>query len=195
MKVFSRDFTRKEKALLLFRSHLMIGLAYYRFDDINVRKTIEEANAEAANLEVELQQVQARVMLLRNLQAQLDSMEEAGELSYMPSYNSVKEEVAFLNDILASADKYSISFADVTRSGAQIRRSFTLQYTTQSYSEAEKIIEKLCDYKNRCLVGDIRCSISDKGEVTFNTAATFYETMVGGTADAGLPADSAVVNS
>ena len=195
MKVFSRDFTRKEKALLIFLSLLMIGLAYYRFVDMNVRETIEKANAEADNLRVELQTLQARVTLLRNLQAQLDSMEENGELSYMPSYNSVKEEVAFLNDVLASAERYNIAFANVTRSGAQIRRSFTLQYTTLTYSEAEEIIKALCDYKNRCLVGDIRCSINDKGEVSINTAATFYETMVGGTADAGLPGDSAVVNS
>lgn len=195
MKVFSRDFTRKEKALLLFLSLLMIGLAYYRFVDMNVRETIEKANAEAENLRVELQTLQARVTLLRNLQAQLDAMEEEGELSYMPSYNSVKEEVAFLNDVLASAEKYSISFADVTRSGSQIRRSFTLQYTTLGYGDAEEIVRDLCAYKNRCLVGDIRCSISEKGEVTINTAATFYETMIGGTADAGLPADSAVVNT
>jgi hypothetical protein len=195
MKVLSRDFTRKEKALLLFLSLLMVGLAYYRFVDMNVRETIEKANAEAANLQIELQTLQARVTRLRNLQAQLDSMEELGELSYMPSYNSVKEEVAFLNDVLASTERYNISFADVTRTGAQIRRSFTLQYTTLDYGEAEQIIKELCDYKNRCLVGDIRCSINDKGEVTMNTAATFYETMIGGTADAGLPEDSAVVNT
>lgn len=195
MKVFSRDFTRKEKALLLFLSLLMVGLAYYRFVDMNVRETIEKANAEADNLRIELQTLQARVTLLRNLQAQLDAMEEEGELSYMPSYNSVKEEVAFLNEVLASTEKYSISFADVTRSGAQIRRSFTLQYTVPDYVEAEEILRKLCDYKNRCLVGDIRCSISDTEEVTISAAATFYETMVGGTVDAGLPEDSAVVNS
>ena len=195
MKAFSRDFTRKEKALLIFLSILMVGLAYYRFVDMNVRETIEKSNAEAENLRVELQTLQAKVARLRNLKAQLDSMEELGELSYMPSYNSVKEEVAFLNDVLAPAEKYSISFADVARSGAQIRRSFTLQYTTNDYSEAEEILKKLCNYYNRCLVGDIRCSISEKGEVTFSASATFYETMIGGTADAGLPADSAVVNS
>ena len=195
MKVFSRDFTRKEKALLIFLSLLMIGLAYYRFVDMDVRETIEKSNAEADNLRIELQTLQARVTLLRNLQAQLDAMEEEDALSYMPSYNSVKEEVAFLNDVLASAEKYSISFADVTRSGAQIRRSFTLQYTTLTYSAAEEIIRELCGYKNRCLVSDIYFSNNEKSEITMNAAATFYETMIGGTADAGLPDDSAVVNS
>ncbi len=195
MKVLSRDFTRREKVLLVLLSLIMIGLSYYRFVDMPVRESIEKSNAEIANLEVEAQTLQARVTFLRNLQAQLDAMKEAGELSYMPSYNSSKAEVEFLNDILGETEKYSITFANVTRSGNQIRRNFTLQYTTANYTEAEAILKKLGEYENRCLVGDVQCSIDAKGEVTINCAAIFYETMADGTPDAGLPADSATVNT
>ena len=134
-------------------------------------------------------------MFLRNLQTQLDEMKEKGELSYMPSYNNSKEEVDFINEILGETQRYSIAFANVTRSGAQIRRNFTLQFTTADYTEAEKVLKALSEYKNRCLVGDVSCSINENGEVTVNAAAIFYETMADGTPDAGLPADSAAVNS
>ena len=195
MKVLSRDFSRKEKALLLFLMIVLVGLAYYRFVDMNVRETIEQSKAEAENLQAELAMVEARVMRLRSLQSQLDKMEANGELSYMPSYNSSKEEVAFLNDILETTQKYSISFANVSRNGDQIRRSFSLQFTTANYSQAQEVIKKLCGYKNRCLVGDVQCTIKKDGEANFNVAAIFYETLVGGTPDAGLPQDSAAVNS
>ena len=194
MKVLSRDFTKKEKILLVLLGIIMVGLAYYRFVDMEVRDSIAKSKAEAENLQLEFTTLQARVTFLQNLQNQLDSMKESGELSYMPSYNNSKEEVDFLNDILADTIGYSVSFANVTRKGDQIRRSFALQYTTENYKEAEEIIRKLGEYKNRCLVGDIRCAITDAGEVTFSASAIFYETMSGGTPDAGLPADSAVVN-
>ena len=71
---------------------------------------------------------------------------------------------------------------------------FTLQYETTSYKTAQKILESLCESRDRCLVGDIRCNITETGTTTVNAAATFYETMVGGTPDAGLPTDSAAVN-
>jgi hypothetical protein len=109
----------------------------------------------------------------------------------MKSYNASKEEIAFLNDILSDTIQYSVNFGDVTRSGDQIRRNFTLQYQTKTYAAAEDIMRQLCDGPYRCLVGDVRCSIDDDGIVTVNEAATFYETMVGGVADSGLPADAA----
>ena len=111
----------------------------------------------------------------------------------MGSYNNSKAEVAFLNDILAQTENYSISFSDVTRNGEQIRRYFVLQYQTKNYAAAEEITRKLCEGEYRCLVGDVKCNVSTDGKVTINESATFYETMAGGTPDAGLPENNASV--
>ena len=194
MKVMSRDFTRTEKILLVLLAVILVGLVYYRFVYVLVNDSVSSSNSEAQALQTEISAAESRVLHLKSLQSEMDTMEEEGSMSYMPSYNNSKAEIAFLNDVLASTDKYSISFADVARSGDQIRRSFTLQYTTASYKTAQKILESLCQSRDRCLVGDIRCTITETGVTTVNAAATFYETMVGGTADAGLPADTAAVN-
>ena len=45
----------------------------------------------------------------------------------------------------------------------------------------------------RCLIGDIACSVTNQNNeagLSVSATATFYETMVGGTPDAGLPADT-----
>ncbi|MBP3900534.1 MAG: hypothetical protein J6D53_03610 [Blautia sp.] len=195
MKVMSRDFTRTEKILLVLLAVILVGLVYYRFVYVLVNDSVNSSNSEAQALQTEISVAEGRLTHLKSLQSEMDTMEEEGSMSYMPSYNNSKDEIAFLNDVLASTEKYSISFADVTRSGDQIRRSFTLQYETTSYKTAQKILESLCESRDRCLVGDIRCNITETGRTTVNAAATFYETMVGGTPDAGLPADSAAVNN
>lgn len=194
MKVMSRDFTRTEKILLLLLAVILVGLVYYRFVYVLVNDSVNSSNSEAQALQTEISAAEGRLTHLQSLQSEMDTMEEEGTMSYMPSYNNSKDEIAFLNDVLASTEKYSISFADVTRSGDQIRRSFTLQFETTSYKTAQKILESLCESRDRCLVGDIRCNITETGTTTVNAAATFYETMVGGTPDAGLPTDSAAVN-
>ena len=58
MKVLSRDFTLKEKILLLILSLALIGLAYYQFIDQSVRSELAIAQSEKESLQVELDAVQ-----------------------------------------------------------------------------------------------------------------------------------------
>ena len=191
MKVMSRDFTPAEKALLVILALVLVGLAYYYFVDIPVRDAIKSSEAEADMLQTELNAVQQRATYLQGVQRDLDELERAQGHSWMGSYNNSKAEVKFLNDVLADTMKYTINFADVTRNGDQIRRNFTLQFQTRDYAAAQDIMTRLLRGENRCLVGDMKCSVDKDGVVIVDALATFYETMVGGVPDAGLPSDSA----
>ncbi|MBQ3269744.1 MAG: hypothetical protein IJH09_07465 [Clostridia bacterium] len=195
MKSMNREFTLREKLLLLVLALVLVGLVYYQFVDKNVRGTLAGHIAEADQLQADLDIAQAQLMHLTTVQSSLNAVEEAGKYGWMGSYNSSKEELAFLNGVLADTLQYSISFANVTRSGNQIRRSFTLQYQARNYTAAQEILTNLLRGKYRCLVGDVNCTIAADGTVTMNQSATFYETMVGGTPDAALPRDSAAANS
>lgn len=195
MKIMSRDFTRVEKLLILFLTLILLGLAYYQFVDKPVRQAIANAEAEVQSLQTDLDAAQARLAASQKLQDSMDALEASGQKSWMSSYNNSKTEIAFLNSILADTLQYSVTFANVTRSGNQIRRSFTLQYLTQSYASAHEIMARLSQSHDRCLVSAASCSLGRDGSVSVSETATFYETMVGGTPDAGLPADSAKVNS
>ena len=195
MKIMSRNFTLKESILIIVLALVLVGLFYYQFVDRVVRDSINSSNAEYDSLRTDLDSLQARLGQLTSIQQSMDALEAEGNLSWMGSYNNSKEEVAFLNDILADTLQYSISFANVTRTGNQIRRSFSLNYRTRGYKAARDIMIKLLEGKNRCLVGDVRCAINSDGTVNMSQSATFYETMVGGEADASLPASGASANS
>lgn len=194
MNVFTREFRPAEKLMLAVLVLILLGLGYYYFVDIPVRDTIRGNEAEVTSLRTQLDSVQQRLAALQSVQNSLDELKDQGKLSWMGSYNNSKAEVAFLNEILADTMNYSVSFAEVTRAGDQIRRGFTLQYQTANYAAAREIMTRLLEGRNRCIVGDMRCGVNADGTVTIAAAATFYETMEGGVPDAALPRDSAAAN-
>ncbi len=197
MKLFNMNFSKKERAFFIFLLVLLVGLAYYQFVDRPVRKSLEIYATEEADLSLELTTIQAKLVTMRKMR---NEMSDVGQgLKEMGSYNNSKVEIEILNNILSEAPDYSISFANVTREGDQIRRNFSLQFTAPSYEIMEHIFSQLAECQFRCLIGDIRCGATvesdvQKGAVSVSATATFFETMVGGTPDAGLPADSAAIN-
>ena len=205
MKILSRDFTRAEKIILVILALVLVGLAYYQFVYKMVAESIQKAHAEAEAIRVEMTGVNAKIQRMEEMQAELESIQSNPNASYMGSYNNSKEELAFLNDVLGGALQYNITFSNVTRDGDQIRRNFSLQFTTEDYASMERIISRLCDGKLRCLINDISYSVSRYNysaadrerygvdwyeRVNVNCTATFFETMVGGIEDAGLPAQN-----
>ena len=123
MKIMSRDFTTREKALLLVLTLILICAGYYLVVDQPVRSAINEAKSQQDELNTELMLLQTKAASLSKMQSELDSIEEDGTLGKMGSYNNSKAELDELNQILQEANTYDISFSDVTRDGNLIRRA------------------------------------------------------------------------
>lgn len=196
MKVLSREFTLREKVLMVFLLLILMGLGYYYFVHIPVRDELERCATEQANLEIELNLVERKLNTLREMSEELEAIEASGDMSVMPSYNASKNEIKLLNDVLSQTEQYSITFSNVSRDGDQIRRSFSVQFTAVDYPTMAKILSGIAKSPYRCMVADIQCSrnsrwytIDDDAPYIVSATATFYETMVGGTEDAGLPAE------
>ena len=194
MKVLSRDFTLKEKILMLLLAVLLLALGYYQFVFKPVNNAIAKAKAEQEALQTELVAVNTKVATLESMQNEINEIAASGKVSQMPSYNNSRNVNKLLNDTLGKLG-YSITFSNVTRTNDQIRRNISLQFVSPDYESMERVFEKLSSSEYRCLINDVSGSINnrynDDNSVTVNCTATFYETMVGGTPDSGLPADSA----
>lgn len=193
MKILSRDFTTPEKILILVLVIALLALGYYQFVEKPVRRSIAEAEAERVDLETELAAAQAQLARMNAMRDELDEIQSNNDYGYMPSYNNSEAELALLNQVLADTLGYTVRFSNVTRSGDQIRRNFSLDFTAATFDDMESVISALCGGEYRCIVGDIKCSPAGSG-VSVSASATFFETMAGGTADAGLPADTAAAN-
>ena len=202
MKRLSRDFTRGEKALLLLLALILVGLTYYLVVDRPVRSALESARAEKEALVTERTTLQGQIARMEKMEKELESIRANPGVSQMGSYNNSKAELDFLNELLAETEEYNVSFTGVTRDGDQVRRNFNLKFTVQDFATAERLLKKIYACDMRCLINDISYSktrtyynSADRlhyardyyERVNVNATATFYETMVGGTADAGLP--------
>ena len=200
----NRDVNAKEKVLLVILVLIILAFGYYRFVDQPVRKNLAKAEAEYSTLQTELTEVRVKIRELQRMQDEIDEITSGGKDSFMPSYNNAKAELALLNDILnESVTQYSVSFTNVTRYGDQIRRDFRLEFTAPDYDSMKAVIDKLTGVDYRCMIGDCSCNVienknateeENKISLSVSATATFFETMVGGTADAGLPPDSSKNN-
>ena len=191
MKLLSRNFTTKEKVLMAILAIGLLGLVYYRFVFVRINTALTAANAEAQSLQTELDTANARIAQAQKMEQELSGVSSTGLLAKMGSYNNSKLETVFLHSVLSDVSDYSISFDEVTRDGDQIRRNFSLKYTVPSYAAAESIMKALTSGDYRCLINEVNCEVGDTGATTISLNGTFYETMVGGTPDSALPADSA----
>jgi len=190
MRLLSRDFTVKEKILLLVLVVILVGLVYYQFVDQPVRNSLELAASQKASLETELEAVRARITLLERMKNEIEDVTANGTLKEMPSYNNSKNVNKLLNDVLGDMG-YSIIFSNVSRQGNLVRRNITLRFEAPSYGEVRRVLSALVGSDYRCLIGDVRCTSAYgtivEDVVTVNASITFYETVVGGESDTGLP--------
>lgn len=199
MKIITREFTQRERALLLVLSVLLLVLVYYLLVEAPVTSGIAAAKIEEETLKQQVAIVNARLEDIGKMEQELEEAEAQGKLlSRMPSYSGEKKEVDFLHEILAGTLDYYIGFDNLTREGDQVRRNFSLQYKCSDYQAAEEVMRRLEQSRIRCLIGDVAITpagdfsdIVHQGPVQVNCTATFYETMQGGTPDRKLPEDTA----
>jgi hypothetical protein len=198
-KTFSREFSSREKVLLLILALIIVGSVYYLLVFQPVSEGLKSAKAEKQSIEELLILADAQATQIGNMQQEMESIKNQGlAASFMPSYNAERKELEFLHEVLsADTQEYIISFSQVEREGNQIRRNFNLSFTVANYKVAKEIITQLEDGAVRCLIGDMAVGANGEedsilaGEVQVNCVATFYETMYEGVEDADLPKDSA----
>lgn len=184
LEFLSREFNATEKAGLILLTLILLALSYYQFVDKPVRRDLAEAAAQKEKLTTDLTKVNADILRFQKMEAEL--ADEKIRASRMPSYNANKEEIARLNSIFESTLQYSVSFSAVSRNGDQIRRPFSLRYAVDDFPAAKAVVYSLARGDLRCLINNVSFSSSNES-VSVNLTGTFFETMVGGTADVGLP--------
>lgn len=186
--------TRIAVLVLVF---VVLAAAYLLFVDRPVRNGIREAEKERAELESKLALLEMQTNNISGVSEEMSSLRAGGQLSWMPSYNSEDAEIDEILELVSKrAPDFSLSLDEVKRSENQIRRGFTLTFTVKKLSVAEKILHGLTHGEIRCLIANTELTWArgeddaPTGEIEVTIHGTFYETMVGGEPDAGLPEGS-----
>ena len=186
--MMSREFTSREKLLLLILCVLLLGIVYYQFVVKAVDETIQKY--DTAELETDLLIEQTKAENILSMEKEMKSLRTQSK-SRVPSYNNIKALIGELNDIFAAASTYNFNFNQAMKEGDAVRRDVNISFTAGTYSGAESIIEKLADCRYRCLIRDISISTGSEGgigsgSVSVSMTATFFETMYNANTEDGL---------
>ena len=91
MKIMSRDFTTREKIMLLVLTLILLAAGYYAVIDQPIRTAINEAKSQQDELNTELMLLQTKAASLSRMQSELDSIEaeawEKWEATIIPRQN------------------------------------------------------------------------------------------------------------
>ena len=72
MKIMSRDFTTREKIMLLVLTLILLAAGYYAVIDQPIRTAINEAKSQQDELNTELMLLQTKAASLSRMQSELD---------------------------------------------------------------------------------------------------------------------------
>ena len=192
MRILSRDFTLAEKALFIALGAVLAGLIYYQFFYVPVKNDVENTTQERDMLQSQVLTMESRLARLQQMEADLEKFEASGNPSRMPSYSNDNSAVilALFNQVLRGLP-YNVNRVRLTEEGNQIRRYYTLQFATDNFASAKRIVASLAHGDSRCLLSSLSYAVSFNAEnqssVVVSLELAFYETMVGGTPDIGLP--------
>ncbi|MDD6102018.1 MAG: type II secretion system protein GspM [Clostridiales bacterium] len=191
MKGLHREFTTKEKIIIVAMSIFLIGLFYYYFVHQSVTSQTRQAESNISSLTATNNAMSMQLAHLSEVEASLDAIKGQSEsVSYLPTYNNFNNLMEYLNNILCRTNSFNMQFSNAVAEGDLVRRSVAITFEASDYDKAVEIIGKLVNSEYRCIVFDIKMS-SVKGVLSYSRVsvsckATFYETLVGGFADEGL---------
>lgn len=178
----SREFTKREKLLLVIMSTLLIAILYFQFVYKPAKESISKYDTE--KIEIELMTEQAKALGIKTMKSEME-INKSESLGTVESYNNIKNEISALNDIFSAADTFNIEFAEPVQDGDAVRRNIEITFTAGNYSEAEAIVGNLYKCKYRCLIRTVNIAASESS-VKGTLQVTFFETMYNATTTDGL---------
>ena len=195
--MLNREFSAKEKLLLLIAAVLALGLFYYNF----VYKFFQSQYAlyDTAKIEDELLVEQSKSTRIAQMKQIIEDSKGKvkGDLSV---YNNQSAEIIEMGMIFdEDADNVSISWSEPVMSGTIIRRDVNITFHCRSYENFKNVLRKMSEMKYRCLIGNVAVSdantrestgIVTSGDINASISVRFFETSEGAVSLAGVTVDN-----
>lgn len=188
-----RELKRREIALLLVLTVVLLGLVYYQF----IYKSVKNAETEydTTEIENEILAEETKSAQKKRMLAEIEANKDENKI--VESYDNIKNEINELNDIFADSESFSFSYDTPTANDDAVRRPIAVVFTAKDYATAKSILTKLSDSYYRCLITDLSVNTASlqgyasgdniaSGPVSVSLNVTFYETLYNATTTDGL---------
>lgn len=187
----SKQFTRREKVLLVILALLLLFALYYLAIHRPVTEALNRIQVESETVSTDLMVLETKQQRMAEMQKELDEILSQPNVSEIPKYDNLQRVMDFLNTVLSSANEYSLSFQGLQQpeNGDILRRPMQMSFISTSYNGARSMIEQLQNCPYRCQLSDFSiapvslegqsqdaASLLD-GPVQVSLTVTFYENL------------------
>lgn len=174
-----RQFSPREKVLLVILSLLLLVCVYYILVEKPVQDTLLDAAQRLNQAESELTVANAQLENMHRMQSALAELDQSAQAD-VPDYDNAKNVVNLLNRAMEMTDEYTLTFQPVVKDGAIARRSVQMVFRCGGYQTGKQILQTLLDSNYRCRITamSVSCDHDEDirvDEVIVNATVTFYE--------------------
>lgn len=165
--MLSREFTTKEKILLLVCALLALGVVYYQFVFKGVRQQISNYATDALEAEIETEQM--RAVKIKEMESVIEA-NQGREIGDLMVYNNLAAEINMISSITnKKAEKVSVTWDTPVLKGTTVRRGFSITFQTNRYANMKEILDAFNTCKYRCIIHDL--SVADNSPTTRSVVA------------------------
>lgn len=180
--MISRQFTAREKILILVLALLMLAALYVKVVYMDVSSVMAQYPLNMAEAEEEYAVEKQKNDVLKIMQRELEQIALGSkEVKEIPAYDNSKNIINELNQILLTTDDFTLTFLPLEEDATMVRRKIVLSFAVSSYSEAKKVVAAIDDMQYRCLVTSMvftsKETVKTSG-VQGSLEATFLETKI-----------------
>ena len=165
--MMDREFTPREKGMLLVLAVLLLALGYMKLFYAPVQQAVTENQQRQTELQDQALIEQTRALKMQVMEKELEELKASNAVpdAQVPDYNNAKRVMVELNAILARAREYSLSFDDVSldEDSGLVRRQVELTFKTADYAAAREIINDLYHCRYRCSIQDVSIYADEDG--------------------------------
>lgn len=140
----TREFTKREKALLLILVCILLGAVYYFLVALPSMNKISAATEQTVMLQEDMMVETAKMKQIKEMQQKIEEASlRNGFKTEIPAYDNLENVMKQLDSILSSTTDYALAFSPTTEEGSLIYRPIEIQFQCANYSVARSVIDKI----------------------------------------------------
>lgn len=174
----NREFTKREKILLLVFAVLIILLGYFKLILEPINNKVDEYSSMEAEEQSEIDIKMVQAMQMSIMEKEIEKARGKGINRTIPAYDNSSVLLPELYRIMDSTVAYSMNFGEITTDGGIIMRPVDINFETRTYKQARAVVDRLYDTNYAMQIEDVTIQTrktTDANSVNTYLSVTFFE--------------------
>ena len=177
-----REFTSREKILLVILSVIVIALGYFKLVLGPINDRVDYYRGETAVEQTLVGENTVRLAQLEKMEAAVAEIKAAGTEKAIPQYDNSGKLMIELHEIMSDTLDYSLDCsAGTVQQDYIMLRPIVMTFRTSTYAQARQIVDRLCSSENISQISDMNMNTytegRNSGTVETTLVITYFEIM------------------